>query len=190
MAQAAIVLLTVGLAAVPVRAEDVAELAALLETDRAGEAAMKLAELGPAAKEAVPQLVRALANEKVAWRAAWALSRIGPDAAVAAPELARVISTEYGLASTASNIAFCRIGPDTTQAAVTALSEAPDKWSEGGGPMTKAKWIDLLADMRADSDLCVPALAKLLDNDGVRDQALEGLARMGARGVGALPALA
>lgn len=180
----------VALLAASARAEDVAELVAYLETDRAGEAAMKLADLGPAAKEAVPQLTRALASEDygICWRVAWALSRIGPEAAAAAPEITRVARFQYGRPREAAKIALVRIGRGTTLAVLAALADAPDKWSKDAGA-DKSEFLDLLVKIDADPTSSIPAILALLENKSVQESAIDALRRMGPRASVALPGL-
>ncbi|HEX5138167.1 MAG TPA: hypothetical protein VFY93_14420 [Planctomycetota bacterium] len=176
------------------RAETVEELRALLDTDRAGEAALKLADLGPAAREAVPQLTRILASPDydLEWRAAWALSRIGPDAVAAAPALAEQFGAKFGLPRTAARIALIRIGRRATGAIVESMAKAPERYEQGAAEprAEQAEYLNLLLDLDAGPEAAVPAVLKLLDNGAARDEALTVLARLGPRAAAALPVLA
>jgi hypothetical protein len=53
------------------------------------DAARALGEIGPEAKDAVPELVEALDDEDMDLIAVWALGRIGPAAIVAVPAIKR-----------------------------------------------------------------------------------------------------
>lgn len=176
-----------------VRAEDVAELAALLGTDRGREAAAKLAGLGPAAKDAVPQLAHALGSSDggLRWRAAWALSRIGPDAAPAARELAEKVVADHGMPSAAARIALRRIGPRATGAVMEALASAPERFTDAKPyRSSQSNLLKVFLEFDLDPEAAVPPVLRILDNEDARDEALALLARMGPGASAAGPALA
>lgn len=193
MARAAALALLVAVLETDVRADEAAGLAALLGTDRACEAAMKLADLGPAAKEAVPQLAHALESSdgELRWRAAWALSRIGPDAVPAAPALAETFGAELGMTQAAARIALIRIGRGATGALIKAMASAPERYVHGKtNRATQPDYLELLLDADPDPEAAVPAVLKLLSNEAARDEAFAVLARMGPRAAAAGPPLA
>ena len=104
----------------------------LLEDDRTVYwAALALHELGPVAKDAVPGLTKALANEKeeVRQEAAMALGAIGPDAKDAVPTLTKLIDDKMVNVQNAAILALGRIGPDAKSSAA-ALRKAALKGDE------------------------------------------------------------
>jgi HEAT repeats/PBS lyase HEAT-like repeat len=88
---------------------------------RAG-AAWDLVELGPAAKEAVPTLIKALNDDDLYVRldAAAAFGRIGRDAAPAVPALAKALSDQHGGVRYNAALSLGRLGP-LAKAALPAL---------------------------------------------------------------------
>lgn len=181
LARAASVALLASLAA----ADDVAALAARLSTDRASEAADRLAELGPSAKAAVPQLIAALGHEdpELRWRAAWALSRMGPAAAAAAPALVPAVLGEDGLTASAACIALKRTGRAATDAVLAAVEQAP----EG----ERARYLRMLAAVETDPERLIPVLLPFLRSPDITPclNACHILADMGDKAAPAVPAL-
>ena len=145
--------------AVPAAADDVGALAAQLGTGRAREAADRLAELGPAAADAVPQLAAVLRSDdaELRWRAAWALSRIGRAAWTAAPELVVATERQGSLTAMAAGIALRRIGRAGNGAVVAAMRAAP----EG----ERGRYLALLCGTELDAQVVVPALLPLLNDE-------------------------
>lgn len=181
MRAAAIGLLLTTLAA----AEDVATLAAQLNTGRAREAADRLAELGPSAKAAVPALTALLGSEdlELRWRAAWALSRIGPDAAPAAPALVPAALGEGGLPASAASIALKRMAQAGTHAVVAAMQGAPEE--------ERGRYLRLLRVVEPDPERVVPLLLPFLRSPDLTQclAACHILASMGEKAAPAVPAL-
>jgi HEAT repeat protein len=89
------------------------------------EAAQALAQIGPAAKEAVPALAKSLADkeEEVRSVTAFALGEIGPDAKGAVGNLAKALEDGDWFVSVAAAQALEKIGPDA-KPAIGALSKA------------------------------------------------------------------
>ncbi len=144
-------------AVVPALADEVALLVAQLKTDQAHQAAERLAELGPAASSAVPDLVLALesADAELRWRAAWALSRIGPDAASAAPAILSAWERQDVLGAAATGIAISRSGRRSAHVILAALPDAPEGKQES--------LLLFLRKMDPDPEATLPALVSLLE---------------------------
>jgi len=176
-----IVLLLSSLAA----ADEVSDLATRLAGESALEAADRLAELGPAAKDAVPQLIAALRAEdsELRWRAAWALSRMGREAAPAAPALVLAALREDGLPAAAACIALERMGGVATDAVLASMHNVP----EG----ERARYLRLLGVVEKKPEPMVPVLLPFL-SDAESDTygyACHLLGSMGARAGPAAPIL-
>lgn len=164
-------------------ADDVAAIAARLDTERAREAAEQLAELGPAAKAAVPQLVAALCKEdpELQWRAGWALSRMGREAAPAAPALVLAALKEDGLPAASAYIALKRMGSAATDAVLASMQQAPEE--------ERARYLTLLRTVEPRPEQVIPVLLPLLASDRENWEVCDILSSMGRRGGPAAPAL-
>ncbi len=99
----------------PTLPSDVATLSALLhdpDVDIRRRAAGALADLGPAAAPAVPDLIKALSDvREVRMLAADALGKIGPASAPAVPELTRLLADDWQGNRSAAAEALGNIGP-------------------------------------------------------------------------------
>lgn len=94
-----------------------------------------LGRFGPAAKPAVPLIVKALDDPATARAAARALVFLGPDAKEAVPALVKALGSDYGLVRRDAVWALGRIGPDARQAAPALVGmfekdKPPLFWSE------------------------------------------------------------
>lgn len=93
--------------------------AALAADETRWEAARSIEKLGPAAKEAVPQLVEALADPANEYQqaVAEALGAIGPDAKAAAPALTKLLDHEDKWTRRAAGAALWNVAPEEAQRA-------------------------------------------------------------------------
>lgn len=110
---------------------EVAELVGKLrdaDSDVRRAAAKGLAELGPEARAAVPDLGKALRDRDLFVRrfAAEALGKIGPDASAAIPALGLAMSDERKEVQIAAADALGRLGKDAIPALIAALKD-PNK---------------------------------------------------------------
>jgi len=163
--------------AVPALAE------ALRDSDRfvREAAAEALAQIGPAAKDAVPALLDALHGKEDAEfvdarrKAAWALCRIGPDANVALPALVKALGDKDRGVRLAAAGALCGMRADAAEA-VPALIRSLSTESMGGG-IGRGMYGSIMDIGTA----AIPALIEALgdDSDQVRRFAADTLGHFG-----------
>lgn len=98
------------------------------DSDARRAAAKDLAELGPEARAAVPELTKALRDRDLFVRrfAAEALGKIGPEAKASIPALALAMSDERKEVQIAATTALGQIGKDSIPALIAALKD-PNK---------------------------------------------------------------
>ena len=91
-------------------------------------ACLVLAEIGPAAKAAVPGLVKALADERpeVRIQALVALAEIGPEAKTASPAVAKALDDSFMSVKYAAAFALGRIGDKAQAAAIEKAAASED----------------------------------------------------------------
>jgi HEAT repeat protein len=108
----------------PYEGKSVAQLIRMLNDPKPAvqaQGAFGLSQLGPEAREAVPDLIEALKKDSlVRQNAALALGQIGPDAREAVPALIEVLGDSEWIIRRQAAIALGRIGPDA-RAALPAL---------------------------------------------------------------------
>jgi len=155
-------------------------------------AAAVLRRIGPAAKDAVPGLIDALADENAETRSEvlFALGAIGPDAAAATPAIAKALDDEETDVAYAACYALGQIGPgamDAKPALVEKLS-AEDEFLTMATAWALAR-IDPKCEETAPKS--VPVLIKALaEPDAItRIQACESLCCLGPLAKEAVPAL-
>ncbi len=139
------------------------------------EALQAIAALGPAAREAIPALVRSTRdeNEQVRYWAVEALRRIGPSAREAASALVVALSDEAGPVRETARRALEAIGPAAGPALLPALAST-DAWLRANA----AEALGTIGDARGP---VVPALIRLLADDSlwVRASAAWALGQFG-----------
>lgn len=168
-------------------------VAALVEGLKSGDkvirrdASYRLSQLGPEAKAAVPELVKALddSEDQVWFNSITALARIGPAAEAAIPDLIKQLDKadrgrNNGQYWYRTAFALGAIGPAALPELIKGL--ASDKAHVRSAASKAIGWIGPAA-----SDAIAPLAQRLGDGDAdVRTQAAEALARIGAA---ALPVL-
>jgi HEAT repeat protein len=147
-------------------------------------AAQALGEIGPAAKEAVPDLVKALGRDDYArGEAAQALGCIGPSAEAAIPALAAMMADPNIDDSGRAATALGRIGPT----AIPTLTDALQSRNE------QVRWgaCHAFARLGPAAKPAVPLVAEALYDEYsfVRQEAAAALARIGPDAKAAVPAL-
>ena len=152
-----------------------------------------LAALGPAAKPAVADMIKSLADADPAVRgdAAAAIAAIGPDAAAAVPSLAKMLADD-GAQSAKYPAAYALgcIGPAAKPAVaqLRALAASPDEVLA-----TVALWSALKIEPGDKSlfDLAIPALRKAAraEREVVRMEAVVALGEIGPEAASAIPIL-
>lgn len=190
---------TVGLAAggglIRLGADAVDALRAQLATPVVRNDALEiLAELGPAAKPALAEMIAGLGDEDPVYRsdAAMAIAAIGPEAAAAAPELEKLLADESTPPPVRYTAAYGlgRIGP-----AAVAAEPLLRRLADSGDELmaTVAVWAALK--IRPDDaklfEAAVPKLRQALrdDKELVRLEAAVALGEIGAPARSALPLL-
>jgi HEAT repeat protein len=152
-----------------------------------------LAALGPAAKPAVDDMIKSLADADPAVRgdAAAAIAAIGPDAAAAVPSLVKMLADEGApVARYPAAYALGRIGPAAKPAVeqLRALATSPDEVLA-----TVAVWSAIKIEPGDSSmfDLAIPALRKALraEREIVRLEAAVALGDIGPEARAAIPML-
>jgi HEAT repeat protein len=152
-----------------------------------------LVRLGPDARPAVPDLLRALKDENRAarLRAASALAVIDPaSAAPAAPTLAEALTGENKNDQLTAAVAAGRIGP-AARAAIPGLRAA---LADTFGTIRLAAADALVKIDRAEAKVAVPALVEMVEDDkfdrgSLPQSAIQALGRMGSAAAAALPVL-
>jgi HEAT repeat protein len=196
-----------GLAATA-RADDVESLAKQLkdkDSDVRRAAAKSLAEMGAAAKPAVPELTAAVKDDKdlfVRRFAAQALGEIGPDAKDAVPALGKAAREEKKELVEAAVTALGKIGPDAVPALIDALKgKAPDPAkgkdkkkvmpaaSEGDDTLRRRKAAEALGAIGPPAKAAVPTLIDALKDTAVRTEAARALGNIGPDAKAALTPL-
>jgi HEAT repeat protein len=139
------------------------------------EAMKSIAALGPAAREALPVLVRASRdeNQEVRLWAVTAIRRIGPAARDASPALLTVLSDDARPVQEAARDALEAIGPAATPVLLPALTTR-DPWVRANA----AEALGVIGVARGD---VVPGLVRLLGDDSlwVRASAAWALGHLG-----------
>lgn len=139
------------------------------------EAIKSIAALGPAARQALPVLLRATRdeNEEVRLWAVTAIRRIGPSAGVASPALLNVLSDDVRRVREAARDALEAIGPAATPVLLPAL-RSTDPWVRAN----VAEALGVIGQARGD---VVPGLVRLLADDSlwVRASAAWALGQLG-----------
>jgi HEAT repeat protein len=154
-------------------------------------AAAALGRIGPAAKDAVPELVKLLNDPDtgVRWAAVIALGSVEPGAKDAAPELVRLLKDPDGYVRRAAASALQGIGPAAKDAVpeLVKLLRDPD-----GGVRGPA--VEVLGSIGPAAKDAVPELVKLLRAPppyaGTRGPAALALGRTGPAAKDAIPELA
>jgi HEAT repeat protein len=152
-----------------------------------------LAAIGPAAKPAVDDMIKSLADGDPAVRgdAAVAIAAIGPDAVAAVPQLAKMLADEGAPAAKyPAAFALGRIGPAAKPAAeqLRALATSSDEVLA-----TVALWASLKINPEDRSlfDQAIPALRKAVraEREIVRLEAAVALGEIGAAAASTIPIL-
>jgi len=152
-----------------------------------------LAAIGPAAKPAVDDMIKSLADGDPAVRgdAAVAIAAIGPDAVAAVPQLAKMLADEGAPAAKyPAAFALGRIGPAAKPAAeqLRALATSSDEVLA-----TVALWASLKINPEDRSlfDEAIPALRKAVraEREIVRLEAAVALGEIGAAAASTIPIL-
>ena len=152
-----------------------------------------LAAIGPAAKPAVDDMIRLLADADPVTRgdAAVAIAAIGPDAVVAVPALTKMLADESApVARYPAAFALGRIGPAAKSAAeqLRAVATSPDEVLA-----TVALWATLKITPEDKSLLeqAIPALRKAVraEREIVRLEAAVALGEIGSAAASAIPIL-
>lgn len=162
-----------------------------------------LGNLGPDAKEAVPELARALSNPQFGYAAAGVLTKIGPPAVSA---LSDALVRGDTMARSLATSALAKIGPAAVPALVRSLKEtsadvrrSAAEALENMGPKAKdavpaltRALNDVSPQVRRWAASAVPALVKVLkdDNAQIRFLATRALGAIGPAASAAIPALA
>ena len=149
-----------------------------------------LGRMGPAAAEAVPQLLKALEDEvwMVRSDAAEALGKMGPEAAEAVPQLLKALEDEVWIVRQDAAKALSKMGPAAAEAVPQLLKLLEDKdW------MVRYNSASVLGTMGPAAAEAVPQLLKLLEDEDedeyVRRNAAEALGTMGPAATAAVPQL-
>ncbi len=139
------------------------------------EAIKSIAALGPAARDALPVLIRATRdeNEEVRFWAVTAIRRIGPAARTASPALLNVLSDDVRPVQQAARDALEAIGPPAVPVLLPALHSA-DPWVRANA----AEGLGVIGQAKGD---VVPGLVRLLADDSlwVRASAAWALGHLG-----------
>jgi HEAT repeat protein len=169
-------------------AADVKQLAMALSTGSPAErqaAADALADQGYAAKEAVPQLMGALASSdaELRWRAARALGVIG--SAEAIPALRKQIGDADALVRAQAIFAIGRLRADDKDSLAAIIAGLADKEAQ-----VRRAAVRSLAQIKADRKVTIPLVVKLLEDSdpNVAMRALSAIAEGGAESIPALNA--
>lgn len=149
------------------------------------EAIKSIAALGPAARDALPVLIRATRdeNEEVRLWAVTAIRRIGPGAREAAPALLIVLSDDVREVQHAARGALEAIGPAAVPSLLPAL-RSPDPWVRANA----AEALGVIGQSKGD---VVPGLVRLLGDDSlwVRASSAWALGHLGSGAKGAAKSL-
>ncbi len=138
-------------------------------------AAKSLAELGPEAKAAVPDLATALKDKDLYVRrfAAQALGEVGPDAKAAVPALKDALGDSKKEVGEAAAVALAHLGPDGV-AVLTDLLKDKKK-----DVVLRRKAVEGLGKAGADAKPALPLLADLLSDSDLRADAAVALGDLG-----------
>ena len=146
------------------------------------EVQFSLAAIGPAAKEAVPELIKSLDSkeEEVFGTACYALGKIGPAAKEAVPALRKALDDRQDAERAASVWALLKILPDSPNLpkfAAPLLIRGLNSERE----VVRAECATSLGDLGVHAKPAVARLKKLLEDDSplVRDAAAGALKKLG-----------
>ena len=169
-------------------------VAALKDPIKRDHALKILQQLGPEAKDAVPELINtlgAVSESECRCEVLLTLASIGPEAAVAAPTLAKMLSDEFQINSATACYALGKFGPGA-QGAVAALSKNMN--SEDKFVQLVSVWA-LLRIKPGDAQLADKAIPMLInalsltDRELARTEAAAALGDIGPKAQAAVPAL-
>jgi hypothetical protein len=141
-------------------------------------AARELANIGPPAKEAVPELIAALKDPKD-WVRVWsaeALGKIGPDARKAAPDLIGALRDPERMVQQAAVTALAKVGPADKETVPSLAKLLKDPKASVREAAVQALQMGALAEDAADD---LAAAAAKDDDANVRRSALAALQSMG-----------
>ncbi|MEP6574138.1 MAG: HEAT repeat domain-containing protein [Gemmatimonadota bacterium] len=149
------------------------------------DAVKAIAIIGPAARAAVPALIRATRDENIEVRywALEALARIGPDARESIPALLQSLAEDVRPNQLAARRALETVAPGSVPLLLPAL-RSRDAW-------VRANVAEAIGTIRSDAGKSVPALATLLADDSlwVRASAAWALGRLGPDAKGSVKQL-
>ncbi len=173
------------LGASSLRGDDVAALVEKLNTatgEKLYEAVDDLGDQGPAAKSAVGELTKLLANpdENLRWRAARALGAIGPDAASAVAPLTAALKDEDANVRAQSAFALGLIGEAAKPSAPELVALAADE-----DPLVRRAALRALFRVKPDREITRPLFLKILQSSDAPTvtAVLQSMAEMGAAAV-------
>jgi len=147
-------------------------------------AAYALAQMGPKAAPAAPQLTGLVNDEDVRMVAFRALERIGPDARAAIPALREALEDEDGFVRLGAAFALMGIGERVFEALLLAIDDPFSRTA-----VTVIEWMD----KQGLAPRALPALMGLLETSvkyAPRATATVAIGKMGREGADAVPLLA
>jgi HEAT repeat protein len=149
-------------------------------------AARSLGQIGPEAKAAAPDLVKALedADEGVRLHAADALTRVRPDPKICLPALVKILESKGSPGRGAAARVVGTLGP-AAQTAVPALAAALADPSED----VRARSAWALGEIGPAASVAVHALLDAMKDSHIRWRAVDALGRIDPSGRAAVPAL-